>query len=194
MIVGVRGILQGRGPDWVQLGVGGVSLQVFVPASLLPELGSIGDEVYLHTRLLLREEEPFLYGFPTSEGLRLFQLLTSISGVGPRTALSLLSARTPPALAAAIATADLDALMGIPGIGKKTAARIVLELKGKLEKEQFEVLAPAGTVDGDVLAALTALGYTAAEARRALSAIGDASSLDLEERIRRTLRHLGSGR
>ena len=193
MIAAVRGILQTRGLDWVQVEVGGVTLQISVPASLIEALGETGQEVRLHTRLLIRDEEPLLYGFPTPETLRFFQLLTGVSGVGPRTALNLLSSRSLETLAAAIVVGDLDAFAGIPGIGKKSAARIVLELKGKLEQEQVHVAVTTYGSNGDAVSALIALGYSAVEARRALNTIGDDSGLDLEERVRRALQHLGSG-
>ena len=193
MIAAVRGALRARGLDWVQVDVGGVTLHISVPASLVQELGEVGQEVRLHTRMLIRDDEPHLYGFPSPEALQFFQMLTGVSGIGPRTALNLLSSRSPGALAAAILSADLDAFAGIPGIGKKSAARIVLELKSKLEREQIQVPVVTDGSDGDAISALTALGYTATEARRALSTIGDAPDLDLEERVRRALGHLGTG-
>ena len=193
MIAAVRGALRARGIDWVQVDVGGVTLHISVPASLVQELGEVGQEVRLHTRMVIRDEEVHLYGFPSSEALQFFQMLTGVSGIGPRTALNLLSSRSPSALAAAILSADLDAFAGIPGIGKKSAARIVLELKGKLEREQIQMPVVTDGSDGDAISALTALGYTATEARRALTAIGSEADLDLEERVRRALGHLGSG-
>ena len=193
MIASVRGTLQARGLDWVQVEVGGVTLHISVPASLVQELGEVGREVRLHTRLLIRDDEPQLYGFPTPEALRFFHMLTGVSGIGPRTALNLLSFRSPEALAAAILTGDLDAFTGVHNIGKKNAARIILELKSKLEREQIEVPVTTNGSDAEAVSALTALGYTAAEARRALGAIDASPGLDLEEKVRRALAHLGSG-
>ena len=188
MISAVRGILQAQGPDWVAVGVGGITLHIAVPASLVQEMGETGQEVRLHTRLIIRDDEPQLYGFPSPEALRFFYMLTGVSGIGPRIALNLLSARTPEALAAAIMTGDLESFTGVSGIGKKGAARIILELRGKLEKDEFIFLPSAvDSTDTDAISALTALGYTAAEARKSLSAIGDPAGLDLEERVRRAL-------
>ena len=117
-------------------------------------------------------------------------MLTTVSGIGPRTALNLLSARAPETLASAILTGDLDAFTGIPNIGKKSAARIVLELRGKLEGDEMLVGGIADGADGDAVSALTALGYTGVEARQALASLGDVAGLELEERLRRALTHL----
>ena len=195
MIVSIRGTLRARGPDWVQVEVGGVTFQISVPSSLSLEVGEEGQEVTLHTRLIIRDDEPQLYGFPSPEALRFFHMLTGVSGIGPRSALNLLSARHPEALAAAILTGDLDTFTGVSGIGKKSAARIVLELKGKLEKEGLSTGFTAAPSDADAVSALTGLGYTIVEARRALAALGtDAVGLGLEERVRRALTHLATGR
>lgn len=178
----------------MQIEVGGVTFHISVPESLAQEVGEEGREVTLHTRLIIRDDEPQLYGFTSPEALRFFHMLTGVSGVGPRTALNLLSARPPEALAAAILTGDLEAFTGVHNIGKKSAARIILELKGKLEKGDIQVPITTDGTDADAVSALTALGYTAAEVRRALNAIGDeATGLDLEERVRRALGHLGGG-
>ena len=194
MIASIRGTLRARGPDWVQVEVGGVTFQISVPASLSLEVGEEGQEVTLHTRLIIRDDEPQLYGFPSPEALRFFHMLTGVSGIGPKSALNLLSARPPEALAAAILTGDLETFTGVPSIGKKSAARIVLELKGKLEKEGLSISFTPSPSEADAVSALTGLGYTTVEARRALSALGqDAVGLDLEERVRRALTHLARG-
>ena len=194
MIASVRGTLQARGLDWVQVGLGGVTLHISVPASLVQDLGEEGQEVTLHTRLIMRDDDPQLYGFPSQEALRFFHMLTGVSGIGPRTALNLLSARPPEALATAILTGDLETFTGVPSIGKKSAARIVLELKSKVEKGDFPISAVAAPSDADALAALTALGYTTAEARRAVNAVAnEAAGLGLEERVRRALTLLAGG-
>ena len=194
MITGIRGTLETIGPDWVTITVGGVSLQVSVPSSTIPTLGSAGTAVHLHTRLMVRDDSLVLHGFTTPEALTLFDLLIGVSGIGPRHAHSLLSAHTPEALVSAVAAEDTKALAQAPGLGQRTAARIIVELKGKLEKGDLQVPITTDGTDADAVSALTALGYTAAEVRRALNAIGDeAAGLDLEERVRRALGHLGSG-
>ena len=195
MITGVTGILEAKGPDWVQVRIGGsITLQVFVPSSAVEELGGMGDQVHLHTHLAIKDDEAVLYGFASPESLRLFRELNGIGGIGPRTSLALLSTLGPQALVAAVITADLDSLTKVPGVGRKSAGRLVLELKGKLEKELAEApgLAAVGE-DGDVLSALMALGYSAAECRRAVASQGKADGLPLEERLRGALQQLGGG-
>ncbi len=194
MIAFVTGVLRARGTDWVQVEVGGVGFQISVPASLALSVGEEGERVTLHTRLMIRDDEPQLYGFPSPAALRFFYMLTGVSGIGPRSALNLLSARPPEALATAIMAGDLDAFTAVPGIGKRTATRIVLELKDRLGKEGLPLSTTPIVDDADAVSALTALGYTAGEARQALRSLGpESASLDLEERIRRALTQLAGG-
>jgi len=190
MIAGLEGTLESTGPDHIVLRVGGVSFRVFVTSSTLGNLGSIGQRVKLHTYLQVREDALTLYGFASPDELRLFEMLLTVSGVGPRGALAMLSALRPDDLALAIASGNIDLLTTVPGVGKKTASRLVLELKGKLEREW--AMAPAiGAAGGnaEVVAALTALGYTMAEASQAVAALP--SDLPLEERVRLALQGMG---
>ena len=193
MITGVIGILEATGPDWVQVRVGGsVSFQIFVPSSNIPDLGNIGEEVRLHTRLYIRDDEAVLFGFSNAESLRLFHQLNGISGIGPRISLSLLSTLGPQSLVAAVVTGDLETLSRVPGVGRKSAGRLVLELRGKLEKELEEVpLMGVGADDGDVVSALMALGYTATESRRQVASLGNLAELSLEEKVRQALQKMG---
>ena len=194
MIAFITGVLRARGTDWVQLDVGGVGFHISVPASLALSVGEEGERVTLHTRLIIRDDEPQLYGFPSPAALRFFHMLTGVSGIGPRSALNLLSARPPEALATAIMAGDLDAFTAVPGIGKRTATRIVLELKDRLEKEGLPLSTTPVPDDTDAVAALTALGYPAGEVRQALRSLGpESTSLELEERIRRALTQLAEG-
>ena len=193
MIVSVRGILEAVGSDWVHLQVGGVTLQVFVPASAIRELGPIGGQVHLHTHLRLRDEQLVLYGFTTLASQELFLLLTGVSGVGPRLSLALLSGLGAARLRQAIASGDVATLVSAPGVGRRTAGRIVLELKGKLEADAAGLApAPAGG-DAEVIAALTALGYSTNEARRAVDSLEEAPDLTLEDRVRLALQQFGAG-
>ncbi len=194
MIVGLRGVLEGRGTDWVHVRVGGVTLQVWVPATDIPELGGPGQEVYLHTHLQVKEDSLALYGFAREEALRMFHTLQEVSGVGARLALNMLSAMKPEALAQAIVFGDEKALAKVPGVGKRTAARVVLELKDKLRREGVATgpSAPSSD-DGEVVAALVALGYSTSEARQAAASTASEDGLSLEERVRRALRHLAGG-
>ena len=193
MIVGVRGILAAVGPDWVHIQVGGVSLQVFVPSTAIGELGSIGDAVSLHTQLRMQNEQPVLYGFNTQNSLELFGMLNSVSGIGPRLSLALLSSLGVARIYEAISAEDVAALSDAPGVGRRTAGRIVLELKGKLADHQLESVPSQSGDDGDVVAALTALGYSPSEARQAVNNLDRSSELTVDERIRLALQQFGVG-
>ncbi len=190
MIASVRGRIQARGTDSVIVDVGGIGLRVLVPASTLARLGGIGESASLQTYLYVREDNLSLYGFSTAEERELFELLMTVSGVGPRLALALLSGASVDSLRVAIATGNADALTGIPGIGKKLAARLVLELKGKIEARGGAAPAMVGaTGDAEVLAALTGLGYSAADAQRAIQSLPKGESLSVEEKIVLALQH-----
>lgn len=193
MIVGVRGILAAVGPDWVHIQVGGVSLQVFVPSTAISELGSIGDAVSLHTQLRMQNEQPVLYGFNTQNSLELFGMLNSVSGIGPRLSLALLSSLGVARIYEAISAEDVAALSDAPGVGRRTAGRIVLELKGKLADHQLESVPSQSGDDGDVVAALIALGYSPSEARQAVNNLDRSSELTVDERIRLALQQFGAG-
>jgi Holliday junction DNA helicase RuvA len=191
VIVSVRGVLEAVGPDWVHLQIGGVTLQVFVPASAIGELGPIGSQLRLFTHLRLRDDQPFLYGFPTAPALELFLILISVTGVGPRLSLALLSALGAAGLHQAIVSGDVVALTSAPGVGRRTASRIVLELKGKLEGYQAGASIVPARDDAEVIAALTALGYSTNEARRAVSNLAQDPDLSLEDRVRLALQQFG---
>lgn len=171
--------------------MGGVSLRVYVPASAVGELGPIGREVHLHTHLVVRDDGFTLYGFPSPDALRLFQLLLGVGGIGPRLGLALLSALGPYNLAAAIASGDEVALSQVSGVGRKMAGRVVLELGERLQREGVPVA--AGTADGELVAALMALGYSAQEVRQALASPELPPDASIEERLRHALQRLGRG-
>ncbi len=190
MIVALHGTLEMRGADWVQVQVGGVSLRVYVPPSAVGEFGPADSEVHLHTHLLIRDDAFALYGFADAESLHLFQLLLGVSGIGPRLGLALLSALGPYNLAAAIASGDEVALTQVTGVGRKTAGRIVLELGERL-RQQGVPITEAGAADGETVAALMALGYSAQEARSALASLDMPADAPPEERLRQALRRLG---
>jgi len=193
MIVALEGILESRGIDSAVVKVGPLSLQIYIPSSTLSQLGVAGDKVYLHTHLYLREDNVALYGFASTEELALFQNLISVSGVGPKLALALLSTLNPEQVASAIVSGNADLLSQVPGLGKKMAGRIVLELKGKLEKGWVGVIAPALVQeDADVVAALTSLGYSLKEATQAVSGLPASQDVDLEEKIRLALKQLAA--
>jgi len=192
MIASLHGKLEAMGGDWAIVNVNGVGFQVFMPTSTLSELGATGREVRLHTSLVMREDSATLYGFGTAEELELFQILTGVSGLGPRLALAILSAMTVDQASMAIATGSTDLLTTIPGIGKRMAERLVVELKDKIGAGL--VSAPAARLaqeNADVIAALTSLGYSLAEASRAVTII-PSSDLSLEEKIKLALQYFTS--
>lgn len=191
MITGIRGTLEAKGPDWVTITVGGVSLQVSVPTSAIASLGAPGTVIHLHTRLMVRDDSLVLHGFTSPEALTLFDLLIGVSGIGPKHAHSLLSTLSPEALVSAVAAEDTKAIAQVPGLGQRTAARVIVELKGKLDMVWVGSTPPAAisTAD-DVTEALLALGYSAIEARTAVTTAGADPSLPVEEQIRLALQSL----
>jgi Holliday junction DNA helicase RuvA len=193
MIVAIDGILETRGIDSVVVKVGPLSLLVSVPGSTLSRLGTIGDNVHLHTHLYVREDIIAMYGFASADELALFQNFISVSGIGPRAALAFLSTLNVEQLASAIVSGNVDLLTQVPGIGKKMAGRVVLELKSKLEKGWAGAVTPALTPeDADVVAALTTLGYSLKEATQAVAGLPNVEKLDLEEKVRLALRQLSA--
>jgi len=191
MIAGLHGTLESRGANWAIIKVGGLSLQVYMPASTLSTLGAIGEEVHLHTHLHFKEDNLALYGFASQQELELFQMLIGVTGVGPKASLSMLSAMNANDLALAIATGNVDLLSQVPGIGKKMSSRLVLELKGKLESVGVGA-AVLGEANAEVIAALVSLGYSPSEAASAVAAIADSPDLAIEDKIRLALQHFAA--
>ena len=192
MIATLEGILEFRGNDSIIVNVSGIGFRVYVPGSTLGQLGAVKGKVSLYTHLHVREDNISLYGFASREELALFRNLISVSGIGAKLALAVLSTFSLEQLVMAITSGDIDFLSQAPGVGKKTAGRLVVELKGKLEKEWKEVALPLAPESADVIAALTGLGYSVAEATRAISRLPDSGKLSLEERIRAALQQVGS--
>ena len=192
MISSLQGKLESLGSDGAIINVGGIGFQVYMPTSTLSTLGSIGKEVKLYTHLHLREDNVSLYGFGSAEELALFETLIGVSGLGPRLALAMLSGMSAEQMTMAIATGSTDLLTTIPGIGKKMANRLVLELKEKIGAGWIST--PATQIaqeNADVLAALMTLGYSAAEATKAIAALPPSSDLSLEEKIKLALQYFG---
>lgn len=190
MIGSLTGKLQARQDDTIILNVGGVGFRVRVSANTAAGLGGIGSETQLFTHLRVREDELSLYGFATEEELRLFETLMTVSGVGPKVALSILAAAPIETLKLALAEGNVDALTAVPGIGKKTAQRLVLELKGKIDVTGLADVGEISPLDKDVIDALINLGYSAAEATRAARAVS-ARAKTIEDRVRMALQYLG---
>ena len=192
MIASLKGTIQALGTDWAIVNVNGIGFQVFMPTSTLSTLGTAGEEVELHTHLHLREDNATLYGFSSAEELGLFQTLIGVSGLGPKLALSMLSAMSVEKLTMAIASGSADLLAEIPGIGKKMAERLIVELKGKIAAGWIGAPAQLTEENADVLAALTSLGYSVREATRAVATLPPDQKLTLEEKIKLALGYFTS--
>ena len=193
MIATLEGTLAYRGDDSVIINVGGIGFRVYVSSSTSSQLGAVKGRVSLYTHLHVREDNISLYGFASSEELALFKNLISVSGIGSKLALAMLSAFNPEQLIVAITSGDIDLLSRAPGVGRKMASRLVVELRGKLEKEWKDVALPLAPESADVIAALTGLGYSVAEATKAISRLPDPDGLSLEEKIRMALQQLAGG-
>lgn len=181
--------------------VNGVGYRALVPTGTLAALGELGSEVFLHTHLHVREDALTLYGFATREERICFEALLGAHGVGPALALAVLSAHSPASLRQALADDDVDALCVVPGVGKKTATRLLLELKTRLDVPELEMAldgdgaAPApenGSGRADVRAALAGLGYAPDEIRDVLRSLP--SDAPVEDLLRAALKRLAAAR
>ena len=203
MIASVRGTLLARGDGFVVIEAGGVGYQVHVTGATLVSLPAVGEEARLHTRHVVREDAQLLYGFATHEELKLFDLLIAVNGVGPKIGIAVLAGLSPAHFARAVREENIAAITAVQGVGRKTAERLVVELRDKLE---FLPMAPAAataeagaTTRGrkpralekserfdDAVAALVTLGYTTAQAqdgvRRVSEDAGEAAAEDLVKR------------
>src|SRR5919107_440569 len=172
MIAAIKGRLVGRMGESLLVDIGPLVLQIHTSGTTIADAGDPGAEIRLHTHLHVREDQIALYGFGTTEELALFNLLLTVTGIGPRVAANILGATQPEPLLNAISSEDVTFLSRLPGIGKKTAARIILDLRGKLASLGGAAAGGppgAATADGEVIEALQALGYTAAEAHAAVA-------------------------
>jgi Holliday junction DNA helicase RuvA len=188
-IARLRGTVDEHGDGWIIVGVGGIGVLALVPSST-SDAAPPGTAVSLHTHLHVREDALTLYGFGSGEELALFELLIGVSGIGPKAALGMLSSLDYGALATAIASGDASALRAIPGIGQKTAERVVLDLRDKVVPPDHVAPSPAAKgrhEDPELIAALTGLGYTQAEAADAASRLAGNGDAPIEERVRQAL-------
>lgn len=198
MIGSLRGILLDRSPKGdLLVEVGGVGYRVTVPASAHGKLGEPGSPVFVHVHTHVREDALILFGFPSREELACFETLIGTRGIGPSAALAILGVHSPTALRRAIATDDVDALTLVPGIGKKTAARLLLELKASFDTDDTGVdLVAVGSVpagaQAEVKAALAGLGYSADEVREAVRSLPEDGAV--EDLLRSALKQLASVR
>jgi holliday junction DNA helicase RuvA len=189
MIASVRGPIIHLDPNSAVVEVGGLGLQVFIPLSLRDML-NVGDSVRLFTTLIVRQDHMSLYGFETQESKEIFNLLLTVNGVGPRMALSILSVLSPDAIRGAVFHEQVEVFNRVPGVGKKTAQKILLTLQDRIPSpDGLERMDMMSEVDNEVLSALTALGYSVVEAQAALQSVPRGAPQEIEERLRLSLKY-----
>lgn len=193
MIASVSGKIMQIESDSVIIEVGGIGIRLMVTSPTRDRMHP-GEMAFLHTQLVVRQDALTLYGFETKEGCDYFNLLLSVDGIGPRTALSVLSTLTPDTIRRAVFHEQADIFSRVPGVGKKTSQKILLYLQDRIKTVAgLEPLAMMNDVDSEVLAALIALGYSVVEAQAALQSIPrDSPKDDIEARLRMALQYFGS--
>lgn len=197
----IKGELAEINIDHIVIETGGIGYQIFIPGQTFEYLPAIGEELKVYTYLYLREDAMILYGFLTKDDLELFKLLISVSGIGPKGGLAILSTLDADDLRFAVLSGDAKAIAKAPGVGGKTAQRVILELKDKMSLEdafekktqhvQETANAPAaGSVKNDAVLALTALGYSSTESLKAVSHVEITDSMDVEDVLKAALKHI----
>ena len=193
----ISGKIADKANNYVVIDNGGMGYKIFMSPSVIEKLPDVGEFQKIHTYYYVREDVISLYGFLTNEELRMFELLLSVSGIGAKSAIQILSSITPSSFALAVISNDVSKIVKIPGIGNKTAARIILELKDKLKTEQAisknEQVKEAiyeSEKDTEAVVALQVLGYTRKEIEKALEKF-ETQNLTVEEIIRNALKFLG---
>lgn len=201
MFAFIKGSIEEKSSGYVVIETSGVGYKIFMPEPEIETIGEIGDIVKVHTYYWVREDNISLYGFSSKEELRMFEILISTSGIGAKSAITILSNITPSSFALAVINEDVHKLTKLPGIGAKTAARMILELKDKLKKqeleskenEQKEELSKVITYNENVdeaISALQVLGYSKREVERVFDKI-DLKNMSVEDMIRKGLSLLG---
>lgn len=201
MISFVRGYLSEVYEDSIVVESQGIGYQIGVPSSVLSELPSVGSEVKIYTYLQIAENLMALYGFSTRDDLRIFKMLIGVSGIGPKGALAILSTIRPDDLRFAILSSDAKAIAKSPGIGLKTAQKVILELKDKLSLEEAVEMkreavtagsaAPLGSAREDALEVLTALGYSSTEALKAVRQVEIIEGMSADAVVKQALKFVG---
>jgi holliday junction DNA helicase RuvA len=190
MIASISGIVQKIETNSLIINVGGVGLRVLVPRTVLEDVGGSGRRLTLHTHLQVREDDLSLFGFEQEEDLQLFEVLLGVNGVGPKVALAILGTLSPELLKSAILREETAVLQRVPGIGKKTAERIMFHLRDKLDlHEPSAALQLVTDVDADVIDILTGLGFSIVEAQAALQQVPREVS-EINDRVQFALQHL----
>ncbi len=190
MIASLSGTVQKIEASSLVVAVGGVGVRVFVPRTVLENVGGVGRAIGLYTHLQVREDDLSLFGFENEDDLELFQVLLSVQGVGPKVALAILGALSPELLKSAIMREETAVLQRVPGIGKKTAERIMFQLRDKLDLGGAAATLPlVSDVDADVIDILTGLGFSIIEAQTALQHV-PREVRAMDERVQAALQHL----
>ena len=196
MIAFIKGILEIKSNGFVIIDVGGIGYKVFMSESSIEKLGNIGEKVIVYTHHHVREDDQSLYGFLGMEELNMFELLLSVSGVGAKSALNILANIEPSRFAIAVVSNDTSSLVKIPGLGAKTAARIILELKDKLKDKDIKPEKTSKNVEVDLreekeeaISALQVLGYNKKDIEKVFENI-DTKDMKLEEMIKLGLKYL----
>lgn len=191
MIGSLKGRLAVKAPPQLLLEVGGVGYELEAPMSTFYGLPAVGDEVRLLTHLVVREDAHILYGFASDAERRLFRNLLKVSGVGPKMALAILSGTSVDGFAACVESNDVATLTRIPGVGRKTAERLIVEMRDRIAAATGDgaatIDAPRGGVEAEAFAALVALGYKPAEATKLVKSAGGDEGASTEDLIRRAL-------
>ena len=200
MIRFIKGIVVDIEENFLILENHGIGYRIFTPASVLERYVRVGEEIKLHTYMNVREDAMLLYGFLTADDLRLFELLLGVSGVGPKAGLGILSALSADDLRFAVLSDDAAAIAKAPGIGKKTAQKLILELKDKMSLEDAfekklahgqELPEITGTDEtSEAVMALTALGYASTDSLRAVRAVDGHETMDVEALLKAALKNL----
>ena len=190
MIATISGIISKVGENFLVIDVGGVGVRVSAPGSVLESSGGTGRKIGLHTHLVVRETELALYGFPSEEELELFELLLAVNGVGPKVGMSILSTLSPEILKGAVVREETAVLQRVPGIGKKTAERIMFQLRDKMDM----TAEAAATVlmsdeDQDLIDFLTSLGFSIVESQTALQNIPQ-DVVGIDARVQAALQYM----
>jgi len=192
MIAGLIGRVHRLTNDSVLLNVNGVIYQVVTSGRTIADIGGVGDDVELHTHFVVREDAQMLFGFLTPNELVWFQTLIGVNGIGPRLACAVLTRFTPEALLDAISREEIALLSTVPGIGKRTASRILLDLRGKLPEDLSGDAVPLSAAHSEVIAALQALGYSSSEAQAAVAQAPVDPGVPVELQVLAALRQMGS--
>ena len=196
MFAYIKGVLETKQNNYVVIDVQGIGYKVFMPSNSIDNLGELGETVKVFTYYYVREDNISLYGFSTNEELRMFELLISVSGVGAKSGIAMLSEITPSEFAISVITNDVARLTKIPGVGKKTAERMILELKDKLKteqaieaKEEIKSVIVEDEKVTEAISALQVLGYNKREIEKVFEKM-DTKGLELEEIIKLGLKYL----